>query len=101
MQENLGEERMYKELPRGSEEIRRLTNRLSRIVGQLNGIKTMIAENRYCKDVLEQVAAAESALRSFAYLVFEEHMHTCVCEKIRAGDENIVDETVELIKRLR
>ena len=60
----------------------------------------MIEENRYCGEVLVQVSAVESAVRSFGYLVLEDHMRTCVSEKIRAGDENIVKETVELIKKL-
>ena len=64
------------------------------------GIKKMIEENRYCGEVLVQVSAVESAVRSFGYLVLEDHMRTCVSEKIRAGDENIVRETVELIKKL-
>ncbi len=88
------------ETPRGEEEVRSLVNRLNRIMGQLGGIKKMIEENRYCGEVLVQVSAVESAVRSFGYLVLEDHMRTCVSEKIRAGDENIVKETVELIKKL-
>lgn len=90
----------YKNQPRSEEEIRGLVNRLNRIAGQLNGIKKMIEENRYCGDVLVQVSAVESAVRAFGYLVLEDHMNTCVAEKIRAGDENIVKETVELIRKL-
>lgn len=90
----------YKNTPRGEEEIKGLVNRLNRIAGQLNGIKKMIEENRYCGDVLVQVSAVESAVRAFGYLVLEDHMNTCVAEKIRAGDENIVKETVELIRKL-
>ena len=90
----------YKETPRSEEEVRSLVNRLNRIVGQVNGIKKMIEESRYCGEVLVQVSAAESALRAFGYIVLEEHLSTCVSEKIRAGDENIVKETVELVKKL-
>ncbi len=93
-------ENHYKETPRYDEEVRSLVNRLNRIMGQLGGIKKMIEENRYCGEVLVQVSAVESAVRSFGYLVLEDHMRTCVSEKIRAGDENIVKETVELIKKL-
>ena len=60
----------------------------------------MIEENRYCGEVLVQVSAVESAVRAFGYLVLEDHMNTCVREKIMAGDEAIVKETVELIKKL-
>ncbi len=90
----------YKETPRSAEEVKGLVSRLNRIAGQLNGIKKMIEENRYCGEVLVQVSAVESAVRAFGYLVLEDHMNTCVAEKIKAGDESIVKETVELIKKL-
>ena len=93
-------EEKYKAQPRSAEEVRALVNRLNRIAGQLGGIAKMIEENRYCGEVLLQVSAAESALRAFGYCIFEEHMRTCVSEKIRAGDADIVRETVELVKRL-
>ena len=89
-----------KATPRKEETVRLLKNRLNRMNGQLNGIARMLDENRYCGDVLVQVSAVESAVRAFGYLVLEDHMNTCVAEKIRAGDENIVSETVELIKKL-
>ena len=90
----------YKHTPLDEGEIGGLVNRLNRIVGQLNGIKKMVEENRYCGEVLVQVSAVESAVRAFGYQILEEHLATCVSEKIRAGDESIVSETVELIKKL-
>ncbi len=90
----------YKTTPRGEEQIKSLVHRLNRISGQIAGIRKMIEENRYCGEVLVQVSAVESAVRAFGYLVLEDHMNTCVAEKIRAGDEKIVSETVELIKKL-
>ena len=95
-----GCEMRYKGTPRSEEQIKQLVSRLNRISGQLSGIKKMVEENRYCGDVLVQVSAVESAVRAFGYLVLEEHMRTCVSEKIRAGDEGIVKETVDLIKKL-
>ncbi len=95
-----GCEMRYKGTPRSEEQIKQLVSRLNRISGQLSGIKKMVEENRYCGEVLVQVSAVESAMRAFGYLVLEEHMRTCVSEKIRAGDEGIVKETVDLIKKL-
>ena len=60
----------------------------------------MLDENRYCGDVLNQVAAVESALKSFAYMVLQKHMETCVTEEIRKGNLSVVQETVELVKKL-
>ena len=91
----------YKSTPRSPETLRQLQNRLSRITGQLGGIAKMLEENRYCGDILTQVAAAESALQSFGYLVLQEHMETCVAEGVRSGDTGILDEALGLIKKLK
>ncbi len=87
--------------PRGERELKSLKNRLNRMTGQLNGIGKMLDENRYCGDVLTQIAAVESALQSFAYLILQEHMETCVVEEIRKGNLAVVDEAVELMKKLK
>lgn len=90
-----------KSTPREEKELKQLKNRLSRIVGQLNGIGRMLDENRYCGDILTQVAAVESALQSFGYLVLQEHMETCVVEEIQKGNTAVVEEAVELVKKLK
>ena len=90
-----------KATPRQEKELKQLKNRLSRMVGQLNGIGRMLDENRYCGDILNQVAAVESALQSFGYLILQEHMETCVVEEIRKGNLDMVEETVELVKKLK
>ena len=89
-----------KATPRSERELRQLKNRLNRMIGQLNGIGKMLDENRYCGDVLNQVAAVESALKSFAYMVLQKHMETCVVEEIQKGNLAVVQETVELAKKL-
>ena len=71
------------------------------MIGQLNGIKNMIDEKSYCKDILIQIAAVENALQSVGYIIFKEHMQTCVTEEIQKGNTDIVEETVELVKRLK
>ena len=91
----------YKDTPRSEAEQRQLQNRLNRMIGQLGGIKKMVEENRYCGDILNQVAAVESALQNFGYVVLQNHMETCVTEKIRQGEEGIIEEKVELIRKLK
>ena len=91
----------HKAPPRSEQELRLLQNRLKRMMGQLNGISKMLDENRYCGDILIQVAAVESALQSFGYLVLQDHLETCVVEEIQKGNTQIVDEAVELIKKLK
>lgn len=82
-------------------EQKQLQNRISRIIGQLNGIKNMIDDNRYCGDILIQIGAAESALQALGYAILEDHMQTCVVEEIEKGNTQIMAEAVELIKRLK
>ena len=90
----------YKNTPRSEEQVRVLVGRLNRIGGQIAGIRKMIEENRYCGEVLVQVSAVVSAVRAFGYLVLEGHLATCVSGRIRAGDADVVRETVELVKKL-
>ena len=90
-----------KNTPRDEEFVRQLKNRLSRINGQINGISRMLDENRYCGDILIQLAAAENALQAFGYEVLRDHLGSCVAEKLAAGDTDIVGETVDLIKKLK
>ena len=90
-----------KATPRQEKEVRQLKNRLSRMVGQLNGIGRMLDENRYCGDILTQVAAVESALQSFGYLILQEHMETCLVEEVSKGNLDVIEEAVELVKKLK
>lgn len=91
----------HKHTPREEASLRQLKNRLSRMAGQLNGIKGMLDDNRYCGDILTQVAAVESALQSFGYLILKEHLETCVVEEVRSGNAQIMDEALELVKKLK
>ncbi|MBQ3103222.1 MAG: metal-sensing transcriptional repressor [Oscillospiraceae bacterium] len=98
--ENCGCCRM-KETPRSEESVRKLENRINRMIGQLGGIRTMLRENRYCGDILVQVAAVESALQNLGYIILQDHMASCVSAEIRAGNEEIIAETMELVKKLK
>lgn len=91
----------YKSTPRSEESLKNLDARLNRIIGQLGGIKKMLADNRYCGDILTQLSAAESALQSLGYIILKEHMESCVREQILSGSKTVVDETVELIKKMK
>ncbi len=91
----------HKSTPREEKELRQLQNRIKRMTGQLNGISKMLDDNRYCGDILIQVAAVESALQAFGYAVLQSHLETCVVEEIQKGNTQIVDEVLELIKKLK
>ena len=76
-----------------------LMNRLSRIEGQVRGIKQMLADDKYCVDILTQTSAVASALNSFAKEVLEVHIRSCVTEGIKSGDNEKVDELIFAIER--
>lgn len=91
----------HKNTPRDAKEQKQLQNRINRIIGQLNGIKNMIDDNRYCGDILIQIGAVENALQSLGYVILQDHMQTCVAEEVKNGNEDILVEAVELVKKLK
>lgn len=76
-----------------------IDNHLNRIIGQLNGIKKMVEDDRYCNDILIQIAAIDKSVKGLAYKVLDEHLHTCVVDSIKKGDTQVVDEILELFER--
>lgn len=85
---------------RNEEEKKNLLNRISRINGQINGVKNMIIDNRYCEDVLIQLSAIEKAIKSLESVILERHLKTCVVKAIEDGNSDIINEVVDLFKRL-
>ena len=88
-----------KATPREEEFQANIQKRLNRVIGQLGGVKAMIDDNRYCGDVLLQLAAAEKAVHRVSELILENHLHTCVVEQVREGNEDVVDEAMDLIRK--
>ncbi|GAA5235607.1 metal-sensitive transcriptional regulator [Verticiella sediminum] len=79
----------------------RLLARLSRIEGQVRGVTRMIEEDRYCIDVLTQLAAAKSALNGVAMQLLENHARGCVTRAAHDGDgEAAMDELMKVLRRL-
>ena len=91
----------HKSTPRSPEELRQLQNRLNRMTGQLSGIGKMLEDNRYCGDILMQIAAVESALQAFGYQVLQKHLESCVVQEVRDGNMEIMQEVMELIRKLK
>ena len=88
-----------KHTPRSEELKKSVERRLNRAIGQLGGVKAMVEEDRYCGDVLTQLAAAESAIRSVRRLVLQDHLETCVVERVQDGDTEVVEELMTLLKQ--
>lgn len=89
----------HKETPREEQMQVDLQKRLNRAIGQLNGVKAMIDDNRYCGDVLTQLAAAESAVHKVSEIILKNHLETCVVEQIQQGNSEVIDKAFALIKR--
>lgn len=81
-------------------EYKDLCNRLSRIEGQIRGIRGMVERNAYCTDILTQVAAASAALNGFSKALLTNHIKTCVAQDIRDGKDETVDELVATLQKL-
>ena len=89
----------HKNTPRSTELQADMQKRLNRAIGQLNGVKDMLDDNRYCGDVLTQLAAAESAIHNVSALLLQDHLETCVVEQVQRGNTEVIDEAMQLIKR--
>ena len=81
-------------------------NRLRRIEGQIRGLQKMVEEDRYCPDVIIQIASVQEALRAVARNLMRNHLHHCAAKAIQSGEkresEAMYDELLELIyKHLR
>lgn len=84
---------------------KRLIDRLNRIEGQVRGISRMVADGRYCIDVLTQLQAVRAALAKVETTMLKEHLGHCVEKAITSGDPEEqrakVGELVELLDRRR
>lgn len=80
-----------------------LIKRLNKISGQINGVKKMIEDNRYCPDILMQTRAARSAIKSLESVVLESHLKHCVHGAINSHDEKEssrkIEELISIFKK--
>ena len=80
-----------------------LLKRLARAEGQVRGIARMVEEDRYCIDILTQLAAADTALESVALAILDDHVKHCVAGALASGDETDatakVDELLAAVRR--
>ena len=85
---------------RTESEYKSLINRLSRIEGQIRGIRKMEESSAYCTDIITQVSAAGAALNAFNKEILASHIKTCVREDIKSGKDETVDELVATLQKL-
>jgi DNA-binding FrmR family transcriptional regulator len=80
------------------EAVRRLKN----IAGQVNGIRRMVEDEKYCIDILTQVSAVRAALNSVGLVILKRHIEHCVTDAIESGGENkqqVIDELMAVFAR--
>ena len=79
-----------------------LSTRLRRIGGQVEGIARMIEQDRYCIDILTQIAAVRSALDALGLKLLHHHTSGCVQEAVRSGDgDKAIEELMNVLTRMR
>ena len=89
-----------KTVERTEKQKKNLINRLNRIEGQVRGIKGMVENDIYCDDILNQVASAQAAMRSFSKILLESHMKSCIVTSIENGETQIIDELLQTMGKL-
>lgn len=75
--------------------------RLNKIEGQVRGLKNMVEKDQYCPDILVQVSAVRSALESFSSELLKNHIKGCVAKDLKAGNEEVVDELLRTLRKLK
>lgn len=77
-----------------------LITRMNRIEGQIRGIHSLIMKETYCDDVLTQISSASSALNSVSKILLEEHMKSCVIERLADGETEVIEEVISTVRDL-
>ncbi len=75
-------------------------NRLARISGQVQGVRKMVEDKKYCIDIITQIQVARSALRSVEMQILQKHMHHCVSGAFASGSQKEADEKMEELLRV-
>jgi DNA-binding FrmR family transcriptional regulator len=77
-----------------------MVSRLNRIEGQIRGVKGFIEKDTYCDDVLNQIAAIQSAQNSVGKILLENHLNSCVIERLQEGDNEVIKELMITMNKL-
>lgn len=85
--------------PHHHENTRAVLNRMSRAIGHMESIKTMIEDGRDCSEVLIQIAAVRSAINNIGKIILEDHIKHCVVDALETGDQKVLDDLDEAINK--
>ena len=85
--------------PHHHENTRAVLNRMSRAIGHMESIKTMIEDGRDCSELLIQIAAVRSAINNIGKIILEDHIRHCVVDALETGDQKVLDDLDEAINK--
>lgn len=85
---------------RSDEQKKKLINRLSRLEGQIRGIKGMVEKDAYCTDILVQSSAVSAAVNAFNRELLNSHIRGCVANDIREGKDEVIDDLMDTLYKL-
>jgi DNA-binding FrmR family transcriptional regulator len=81
------------------ENTKAVLNRMSRAIGHMEAIKTMIADGRDCSEVLVQIAAVRSAINNIGKIILEDHINHCVVDAVETGNEQVLKDLQDAINK--
>ena len=85
--------------PHHHENTKAVLNRMNRAIGHMEAVKKMVEEGRDCSEVLIQIAAVRSAINNIGKVILEDHINHCVVDAIETGDEQVIRDLNEAIKK--
>lgn len=80
-------------------ETKNVTNRIAKIIGHMNCVKKMVEDGRDCSEVLIQLSAVDSAIKSLSRVILKDHISTCIVEAARNGDDEAIEELKKAIDK--
>lgn len=81
------------------ENTKAVLNRMSRAIGHMEAIKTMISDGRDCSEVLIQIAAVRSAINNIGKIILEDHINHCVVDAVETGNEQVLKDLQDAINK--
>lgn len=85
--------------PHHHENTKAVLNRMSRAIGHMESIKTMIENGRDCTEVLIQIAAVRSAINNVGKIILEDHINHCIVDAVETGDEQALKDLNDAIEK--
>lgn len=80
-------------------ETKKVLNRLARIMGHMNAIKGMIEDGRDCSEILIQLSAVDSAIKSLSRVILKDHISTCIVDAVQHNDQESIEELNKAIDK--